>query len=193
MCFYVNISWIYFSTYTWYAFKFKLSIYEIYCIHFSFSIFKQWLIFFSIQQSLSFYAYVIKIPLGKSKNDLRCLTKSRVEIAQMAFEFRQNNSDEWRSFLKVNESGSFPTNNRNDINILSIGDCSLSYHSCSIYASILQYHCPSYSESYPRFRCQVFNESLHVGISDEVKVQIRGKFCMLFIFELMSNFKKGLN
>lgn len=149
--------------------------------------------FFNPTESVFFRVRYKKIPLGKSKNDLRCLTKSRGEIAQMAFEFRQNNSDEWRSFLKVNESGSFPTNNRNDINILAIGDCSLLYHSCSIYASISQYHCPSYSESYPRFRCQVFNESLHVDISDEVKVQIRGKFCMLFIFELISNFKKGLN
>lgn len=138
--------------------------------------------FFNPTESVFLRVRYKKIPLGKSKNDLRCFTKSRGEIAQMAFEFRQNNSDEWRSFLKVNESGSFPTNNRNDINILSIGDCSLSYHSCSIYASISQYHCPSYSESYPRFRCQVFNESLHVDISDEVKVQIRGKFCMLFIF-----------
>lgn len=90
--------------------------------------------FFNPTESVFLRVRYKKIPLGKSKNDLRCFTKSRGEIAQMAFEFRQNNSDEWRSFLKVNESGSFPTNNRNDINILSIGGL-------FIVVSFMQYIC----------------------------------------------------
>lgn len=184
MCFYVDISWIYFSTYTWYELKFKLYIYKTHCLHIWFSIFEKkngWF-FFIITDSVFLHLRSNTIRSGQSRIVLICGSDSLGEIAQMVFEFRQNISDEWRSFLKVNESGSFSTNNRNDIiNILGRG-CSLSYQLWRIYASISHYCCPSYSEGFPSFRCQVFNGSLHVYISDEVKFKWKVHFAFLNFF-----------
>lgn len=153
MCFYVDISWIYFSTYTWYELKFKLYIYKTYCLHIWFSIFEKkngWF-FLIVTDSVFLHLRSNTIRLGQSRIVLICGSDSLGEIAQMVFEFRQNISDEWKSFLKVNESGSFSTNNKNDIiNILGRG-CSLSYQLCRIYASISHYCCPSYSEVFQAF------------------------------------------
>lgn len=83
--------------------------------------------FFIVTDSVFLHLRSNTIRLGQSRIVLICGSDSLGEIAQMVFEFCQNISDEWRSFLKVNESGSFSTNNRNDIiNILGRG-CSLSY------------------------------------------------------------------
>lgn len=144
MRFYVDISWIYFSAHTWYELKFKLYIYKTYCIHIWFSILEKkngWFLFI-VTDSVFLHLRLNTIRLCQSRIVLICGSDSLGEIAQMVFEFRQNISDEWRSFLKVNESGSFSTNNRNDIiNILGRG-CSLSSQLCRIYASISHYCCP---------------------------------------------------
>lgn len=189
MCFYVDISWIYFSTHTWYELKFKLYIYKTYCIHIWFSILEKkngWFLFI-VTDSVFLHLRLNTIRLCQSRIVLICGSDSLGEIAQMVFEFRQNISDEWRSFLKVNESGSFSTNTRNDINILRRG-CSLSYQLCRIYASISHYCCPSHSEGFPSFRCQVFNGSLHVDISDEVKFKWKVHFAFWKFFKSISNF-----
>lgn len=186
MRFYVDISWIYFSAHTWYELKFKLYIYKTYCIHIWFSILEKkngWFLFI-VTDSVFLHLRLNTIRLCQSRIVLICGSDSLGEIAQMVFEFRQNISDEWRSFLKVNESGSFSTNNRNDIiNILGRG-CSLSSQLCRIYASISHYCCPSYSEGFPSFRCQVFN----VDISNEVKFKWKVHFAFWKFFKSISNF-----
>lgn len=139
---------------------------------------------FIVTDSVFLHLRLNTIRLCQSRIVLICGSDSLGEIAQMVFEFRQNISDEWRSFLKVNESGSFSTNNRNDIiNILGRG-CSLSYQLCRIYASISHYCCPSCSEGFPSFRCQVFN----VDISNEVKFKWKVHFAFLNFFKSISNF-----
>lgn len=175
--------------------KVQIIYYKTHCLHIWFSIFEKkngWF-FFIVTDSVFLHLRSNTIRLGQSRIVLICGSDSLGEIAQMVFEFRQNISDEWRSFLKVNESGSFSTNNRNDIiNILGRG-CSLSYQLCRIYASISHYCCPSYSEGFPSFRCQVFNGSLHVLYFGWSKVQMKGTFCIFkFFFKSISNFKKVL-
>lgn len=176
--------WIYFSTYTWYELKFKLYIIKLIVCIFDFLYLKKkngWF-FFIVTDSVFLHLRSNTIRLGQSRIVLICGSDSLGEIAQMVFEFCQNISDEWRSFLKVNESGSFSTNNRNDIiNILGRG-CSLSYQLWRIYASISHYCCPSYSEGFPSFRCQVFNGSLHVLYFGWSKVQMKGTFCIFKFF-----------
>lgn len=135
--------------------KVQIIYYKTHCLHIWFSIFekKNGRFFFIVTDSVFLHLRSNTIRLGQSRIALICGSDSLGEIAQMVFEFCQNISDEWRSFLKVNESGSFSTNNRNDIiNILGRG-CSLSYQLCRIYASISHYCCPSYSEGFPSFRC----------------------------------------
>lgn len=63
--------------------------------------------FFIVTDSVFLHLRSNTIRVGQSRTVLICGSDSLGEIAQMVFEFRQNISDEWRSFLKVNESGSF--------------------------------------------------------------------------------------
>lgn len=148
------------------------------------SYFQSFVSYFISSARLKFNVDGRSIPLGTSYLSVRCaedqgffFLKRTNSISKMILQFRQNNTNEWETIVKVNESGPFLTDISTDTetHLVRNGTCIFGMPGCMIYANISIHLETCVNYLYPSFRCQTFDKTNTVDMSREVQLEITGK------------------